>query len=95
MAAFQKSAQPKAVLTLTPITRTDGAIGSAGTVFEAADGTCFVVRAARTREEAEAMTRAAGRDATVLAIRPSWSFPAAEWIAADPQFWRASPAARR
>jgi hypothetical protein len=37
----------------------------------------------------------AGPGTTVLAILPSWSFPAAEWIAADPEFWRASPAARR
>jgi hypothetical protein len=122
MAAFQKSAQPKADLTLTPIevfasyrpdrsegapwtlghgrylviTRIDRTTGPVdGTVFETTDGTSFVVRAAETREEAAAMKVPAGQDTTVLAIRPSWSFPAAEWIAADREFWRASPAARR
>jgi hypothetical protein len=121
MAAFQKSAKPKADLTLKPtevfagyrpdqsegapwtlghgrylaITRIDRITGPVGTVFEGTDGTSFVVRAAETREEAEAMTVPAGQDTTVLAVRPSWSFPAAEWIAADPEFWRASPAASR
>jgi hypothetical protein len=77
------------------ITRIDRTTGPVGTVFEATDGTSFVVRAVDTREEAEAMMLSARQDTTVLAIRPSWSFPAAAWIAADPEFWRASPAARR
>jgi hypothetical protein len=117
MAGFQKSAKPKAELTLTPIevfvsyrpdrsagtpwtlgrgrylviTRIDRTSRLAGTVFEGTDGTSFVVRSAETREEAEAMKASAGQDTTVLTIRPSWSFPAAEWITADPEFWRASP----
>ena len=121
MAAFQKSAKPKADLTLRPIevfasyrpdrsegtpwllghgrylviTMTNRTARLAGTVFEDPDGTRFVVRSAETREEAEAAKVSAGQDTTVLAIRPSWSFPAAEWIAADPEFWRASPAALR
>jgi len=121
MAAFQKTARPKADLTLKPIevfasyrpdrsertpwilghgrhlviTRLERTTGLVGTVFEGPDGISFVVRSARTREEAEAMKVSAGQDTTVLAVRPSWSFPAAEWIAADPAFWRASPAARR
>ena len=77
------------------ITRIDRTSGPVGTVFEATDGTSFVVRAANTREGVGAMKRPAGQETTLLAIRPSWSFPAAEWIAADPEFWRASPAARR
>jgi hypothetical protein len=122
MAAFQRSAKPKADLTLKPIevfaryrpdrsermpwllghgrylviAMIDRTTRVAGTVFESTDGTRrFVVRSAGTREEAEAARVSAGQDTTVLAIRPSWSFPAAEWIAADPEFWRASPAARR
>ncbi|HEY7443180.1 MAG TPA: hypothetical protein VH701_12225 [Vicinamibacterales bacterium] len=121
MAAFQKSAKPKANLTLPPIEvfasyRPDQSEGTpwlvgrgrflviavtkrtgdiAGTVFEATNGTRLVVRSAETREEAEAAKASAGQETTVLAIRPSWSFPAAEWIAADPEFWRVSPAARR
>jgi hypothetical protein len=67
----------------------------AGTVFESTDGTRFAVRSVETREEAETAKVSAGRKSTILAIRPSWSFPAAEWIAADPEFWRARPAARR
>jgi hypothetical protein len=77
------------------ITMTDGASRLAGSVFESTDGTRFVVRSAQTREQADAAKVSAGRDTTVLAIRPSWSFPSAEWIAADPEFWQASPAARR
>jgi hypothetical protein len=121
MAAFQKSAKPKADLTLKPIevfasyrpdrsegtpwllghgrylviTMVDRTTRLTGTVFEGTDGTHLVVRSAETREEAEAAKVSAGQETTVLAIRPSWSFPAAEWIAADPEFWRASPAARR
>lgn len=119
--AFQKSAKPKADLTLKPIEvfasyRSDRSGGTpwrlghgrylvitpigrttglAGTVFEATDSTNFVVKSAATRDEAEAVMVSTGQDTTILAIRPSWSFPAAEWIAADPEFWRASPAARR
>lgn len=121
MAAFHKSATPKADLTLKPIevfasyrpdrsggtpwtlghgrylviTRIDRTTRLVGTVFEGSDGTDFVVTSAETREEAEAMKNSDGQDTTILAVRPSWSFPAAEWIAADPEFWRASPAARR
>ena len=121
MAAFQRSAEPKAALTLKPIevfashrpdrsesapwtlghgryvviSRIDRATRLVGTVFEGPDGIGFVVRSAETREEAEAMRASAGQNTTALAVRPSWSFPAAEWIAADPEFWRASPAARR
>ena len=119
MAAFQKSAKPKANLTLKPIevfashrpdrsggapwilgrgrylviTRIERAARLIGTVFEGTDGTSFVVRSAETREEADAVKVSAGQNTTVLAIRPSWSFPADDWIAADPEFWRASPAA--
>jgi hypothetical protein len=121
LAAFEKSAKPKADLTLKPIevfaryranlsegtpwllghgrylviTMTHRTGRLAGTVFESTDGTRFVVRSVETREEAEAAKVSAGQPTTVLAIRPAWSFPAAEWIAADREFWRASPAARR
>lgn len=121
MAAFEKSAKPKADLMLKPIevfanyrpdrsegvpwllgrgrylviTMIDWTARAAGTVFESTDGTHFVVRSAETHDEAEATKVSAEHDTTVLAVRPSWSFPAAEWIAADPEFWRTSPAARR
>jgi hypothetical protein len=64
-----------------------GSLGMDGTVFEAEDGTAFVIQPARTREEAEAKAAAAGAGARVFAVRPEWSKPAKEWVAADPEFW--------
>ena len=60
----------------------------AGTVFEAADGTRFIITSTRTREEADAPTARAAGETNVFAVRPSWSFPAQDWIAADPVFWQ-------
>ena len=70
------------------ITRTKSDRAMDGTVFEAPDGTRFIVTAAHTREEAEAMTTDAGPETDLFAVRPKWSFPAGEWVAADPEFWR-------
>ena len=64
-----------------------------GTVFEAPDGVRFVVRPARTREDADAAAALAGPEAVILAVRPLWSFPDEMWIAADPVFWQDAPAA--
>ena len=58
-----------------------------GTVFEAPDGMRFDIRAASTLAEAEA-ARSADPQSRVLAVKPSWSFPAPEWIAADPVLWK-------
>ena len=58
-----------------------------GTVFETDDGIRFVITPAQTREEADAVA-AASTDSRVFAVRPSWSHPAEDWIAADPEFWR-------
>jgi hypothetical protein len=65
-----------------------------GTVFEIPDGTKFVLLPAKTREEADAKVAAAGSEARVFAVRPYWSNPAKDWVAADPVFWQSSPAAR-
>jgi hypothetical protein len=62
----------------------------AGTVFQAADGTFFVFSPARTRRQADRLA-ASIPGSTVVVIRPSFSFPAKDWVAADPQFWRANP----
>ena len=70
------------------ITTGDTRIG--GTVFEAEDGRRFIVTAAQTRDEADAARKSGGGDACICAVRPSFSFPAADWIAADPSFWKAS-----
>jgi hypothetical protein len=55
-------------------------------VFEAKDGTRFVAMPARTRKEADAVAVDAGPAANVFAVRPSWSFPAKEWVAVDTGF---------
>jgi hypothetical protein len=58
-----------------------------GTVFETPDGMRFDVRAASTLADAEA-ARTADATSRVLGLRTSWSFPATEWIAADPALWK-------
>jgi hypothetical protein len=65
-----------------------------GTVFETPDGTKFVVLAASTRKEADAKAAAAGSEARVFAVRPYWSMPASEWVAADPDFWEPNRATK-
>lgn len=67
---------------------TKAQLSGAGTVFQAADGTFFVFSPARNRKQAE---RLAGSipGSTVAVVRPSLSFPAKEWVAADPRFWGA------
>jgi hypothetical protein len=114
MEALQRTAKPKAELTLQPIEvvasyRADASVGHPwllgrgrylviaiardsrrlpGTVFEGADGQRISVSSAATRQEADAAKAAGGSDANIFIVRPSWSFPANEWIAADPEFWR-------
>jgi len=66
-----------------------------GTVFETADGTRVIVTPAQTRQEADAAKALAGPESNVFGVRPSWSFPAKEWIATDSLFWQpTSPATR-
>jgi hypothetical protein len=59
----------------------------AGTVFQAADVTSFVFSPARTRKQADRLATSIP-GSTVVVVRPSLSFPAKDWVAADPQFWR-------
>lgn len=66
-----------------------------GSVYEASDGTRFVLRAFKKRELADAAAAAGGTEARVFAVRPYWGLPAKEWIAADPEFWKVSPAVHR
>ena len=63
-----------------------------GSVWQVADSTLYVFRPARTLRRAKALARRLG--ARVFAIRPYWSMPAREWVAADPEFWRRAPAPR-
>ena len=76
------------------ITVTKGNRRIDGTVFETADGTKFVPLPTKTRKEADTKAAALGSEARVFALRPYWSKPAKEWVAADPVFWQASPAAK-
>ena len=62
-----------------------------GTVFEAPDGTRFILSPVQTRREADSAAAAAGPESRIFEVRPSWSFPAKEWIALDPAFWRPKP----
>jgi len=59
-----------------------------GTVFETPDHTYLIVRSSQTREAAD---RLAERDSVVLQVRPTFSFPAPEWIASDASFWGRGP----
>jgi hypothetical protein len=67
---------------------TRGPTGTGGTVFEGPDGDRLVIRALRTRAEAESMAAAAGASTQVFAIHPELGWPDEKWVAADPDFWR-------
>jgi len=62
---------------------------SPGTVFQAADGAFFLFSPARTRKQANHLA-ASIPGSTVVVVRPSFSFPAKDWVAANPRFWRAN-----
>ena len=66
---------------------TRGSAGTVGTVFEGPDGNRLVIRAVRTRAEAELMA-AAGAGNYVFAMHPELGWPDEEWVETDPQFWR-------
>jgi hypothetical protein len=63
-----------------------------GSVWEVADSTLYIFQPVRTLPQAEAL--AAERRARIFAVRPNWSMPAPEWVAADPDFWRSAPVPR-
>ena len=63
-----------------------------GSVWEMSDSTLYILRPARSREQAEVLAREQG--ARIFAVRPSWSMPAPEWVASDPAFWRLAPVPR-
>lgn len=57
-------------------------------VFKARDGTRYEILTVNTREEAE---RVAHRtDVVVLEVVPRWSFPARDWVNANPELWKAA-----
>ena len=64
-----------------------------GSVWVTPDSMRYILRTLRTRRDAEAAARA--NDGRVLAVRPNWSMPAAEWVQADRAFWQSAPVRRR
>jgi hypothetical protein len=76
------------------VTVTRRNLAAVGSVFVAPDGTRFILRPVRTRQEADALAARAGPDTVIFAVRPYWGMPAREWIAADPEFWKSNPMAR-
>jgi hypothetical protein len=60
-----------------------------GSVWELPDSTLYVFRPVKTVQQAKAL--AVEQNARVFAVRPNWSMPAPEWVAADPEFWRLAP----
>ena len=60
-------------------------------VFEAASGERYILKPARSSEEAEVFARTLASGARVLAVQPRWGLPTREWIEADPEFWRPNP----
>lgn len=73
----------------------DHDITASGAVYEAPDGTRYILKPAGTREEADAVARSLAPGATVFAVLPQWGLPDAEWIAADPDFWKPNPLVSR
>ena len=72
----------------------EDARASIGAVFQATDETRLVVMPASDRDVAADLGARMGPGATILAVRPQWSCPAAAWVEADPEFWRSAPRPR-
>lgn len=77
------------------VATTQQEVSANASVFEGPDGTRYMLKPAPTREQAEIEAAAFGPDARVLAVQPRWGLPAAEWVDADPQLWRANPGVTR
>ena len=59
-----------------------------GTVFQAPDGSRFTFAVAHKADAADDLGARMGTSARILRVRPEWSFPDQDWIAADPGFWK-------
>jgi hypothetical protein len=64
-------------------------------VYESPEGGRLMLRPVSDPDEGAALTQAWGPGSRLFAVRPYWGMPAAEWIAADREFWNVNPAARR
>lgn len=61
------------------------AVGAA--VFESDGGVRFVIAAAASRSDADAVAARLGATARVFATRPEWSKPDEAWVTANPRLW--------
>jgi hypothetical protein len=61
---------------------------SPAAVFESGGGDRLAVRAAGAGDSVGELAARLGATALILAVQPRWSFPGADWVAADPDFWR-------
>ena len=59
-----------------------------GSVYQAADGSRFTFAVAQKADAAYDLGARMGTSARILRVRPEWSFPDQDWIAADPGFWK-------
>ena len=66
-----------------------------GSVFDAPDGSRYILTPVKTRQQADAEATRAGQEARVFAIRPYWGLPDKTWLQADPDFWKVNPLASR
>jgi hypothetical protein len=57
-------------------------------VYVSGGGDRLAVRTAGAGDSAGELAARLGATALVLAVQPRWSFPAEDWVAADPDFWR-------
>ena len=64
---------------------------SSAAIFESPDGELFRIASAPSRAVADEIAAQSGSGATILAIQPQWTFPAEDWVHADPDFWKSSP----
>ncbi|HYL55646.1 MAG TPA: hypothetical protein VEU73_08740 [Gemmatimonadales bacterium] len=85
------------------LTRTTGHWTASGVTFQSgAAAHRFAVELKRVGDQLRAtlpaelkLAEAREQGARIFAVRPNWSMPAPEWVAADPDFWRVAPAPRR
>lgn len=62
-----------------------------GTMYET-ETLRVIIRPVTIRRKADTVAAAAGPGSRVFAVRPDWSMPAKEWVAADPRFWKLAQA---
>jgi hypothetical protein len=63
-----------------------------GSVWVTPDSVRYILRAFRTRREADVAARTDG--GRVFAVRPSWSMPDSAWVRRDREFWKTAPVGR-